>query len=336
MKALTWERLTNITKTAKPYRGTTNRFPIGDRRHNTKDFIAEERNGENVYVIRYGFTWKEHEHTKEEYLKNQGKISERNWNGEIKYVSYTTHPRELGIVRSDNTFEFTSKYYGQGDNMILSNWSRGYFMRSSRHGGMIYNERGSNIFHPIFHGMRVDCDTMLPHADSNYQVVGKRVSRKDAKEFLKRYADFYQINEVMLKTMEYKGYMETANDVIISLDVQMDNWSLGQENREKLIEFAEKSINEAPLDAGIAFCLAYDVQNIYNRVRAFNGNGSSYYNREVELEVIFANLKRKLNKELYKRNPSVMKLTEYIPNEPYPPSEWGVDVYVNGKEVEQL
>lgn len=334
MKALTWERLTNITKTAKPYRGTTNRYPIGDRRHNTKDFIVEERNGEQVYVIRYGFSWREHEHTKEEFLANPSTIHERNSNGVSKYFSYKSIPRELGIVRSDNTFEFTKRGYGQGDNMILSSWSRGYFMRSSRHGGMIY--RDNDVFHPIFAGMRVNCDTMLPHESCQYKVVGKRVSRKDAKDFLKRYADFYQVNEVMLKTMEYKGYMETANDVIISLDIGTDSWGLDTNDRKKLMNYAESCINSAPLDAGVAFCLAHDVLNLYNRVRAFNGNGYSYYNQEVELEVIFSNLKRKLNKELYKANPSVMKLTEYVPNEPYPPSEWGVDVYVDGKEVEQL
>lgn len=336
MKALTWERLTNIKNTVKPYRGTTNRFPIGDRRHNTKDFIVEEHNGEQVYVIRYGFSWKSYEHTKEEYLASPSTIHERNHNGVITYESYKTIPRVLGIVRSDNTFEFTNGYYGQGDNMILSNWSAGYFMRSSRHGGMVYMNRSQNVFHPIFKGMRLDCDTMLPHEDSKYQVVGKRVSRKDAKDFLKRYTDFYQVNEVMLKTMEWNGYMDTTKDIMNVLGITTDNWSLSSEERDKLIKYADENLDSASLDAGIAFALAYDVQNLYSRYRAFNGNASSYYNREVDLEVIFANLKRKLNKELYKRNPSVMKLTEYVPNEPYPPSEWGVEVLVNGKEVEQL
>jgi hypothetical protein len=334
MKALTWERLTNIKNTVKPYRGTTNRFPIADRRHNHKDFVLEERNGEQVYVIRYGYSWKEHEHTKEEYLKSPSTIHERTHTGLTKYVSYTRIPSEIGIVRSDNTFEFTSMYYGQGDNIIMSSWSRGYFMRSSRHGGMIY--KGNDVFHPIFKGMRVDCDTMMPHESSKYQVVGKRISRKDAKEFLTRYADFYQVNEVMLKTMEWKGFMETAVEVMAENSVGTDHWSLTSDERDKLVKFADENLNDAPLDAGIAFCLAYDVQNLYNRVRSFNGGGSSYYNREVELEVIFANLKRKLNKELYKRNPSVMKLTEYEPNKLYPPSEWGVDIFVNGVEVEQL
>jgi hypothetical protein len=335
MRALTWERLTNIKDTVKPYRGTTNRFPVADRRHNHKDFITEERNGESVYVVRYGYSWKSYEHTKEEWLANQGTIHERNNNGTITYESYKTIPRELGIVRPDNTFEFTNRNYGQGDNIIMSNWSSGYFFRSSRHGGMVY--RGNDIFHPIFEGMRVDCTTMMPHKDSQYQVVGKRVSRKDAKDFLSRYTDFYKINEVMLKAMDWNGYMESMGDVMKSLAIGVDSWSLCSDERDKLIKFADENLNTAPLDAGIAFALAYEVQNLYNRYRAFaNPSNNSYYNREVELDIVFGNLKRKLNKELYKRNPSVMKLTEYTPNEAYPPSEWGVDIFVNGKEVEQL
>jgi hypothetical protein len=177
---------------------------------------------------------------------------------------------------------------------------------------------------------------MVPHKDSQYQVTGKRVSRKDAKEFLSRYTDFYQVNEVMLKTMEWKGYMETAVDVMKSLDLTTENWGLMQDEKDKLIKFADENLNTCPLDAGIAFILAYDVMNTYSRVRAFSGVSNSYYNQAVELDVLFANMKRKLNKELYKRNPSVMKLTEYVPNEAYPPSEWGIDIFVNGKEVEQL
>jgi hypothetical protein len=336
MKALEWSRLTEITKTQKPYRGTTNRFPIGDRRHNTKDFVSEERNGEQVYSVRYGHTYKRHEHTKEEWQANQGTIHKReDYEGNIFYESYSSIPRELGIVRSDNTFEFTSAYYGQGDNQIMSNWARGWFLRSSRHGGMIY--RTNDVLHPIFKGMRVYCETMMPHESSQYQVVGKRVSRKDAKEFLSRYTDFYKINEVMLKAMDWKGYMETMADVLKPLGITTENWGLMQDEKDKLIKFAEENLNTSPLDAGIAYALAYEVQNIYSRYRAFfDPNGSSYYNRAVELDVVFSNLKRKLNKELYKKNPSVMKLTEYEPNKPYPPSEWGVDITVNGKEVEQL
>ena len=90
MKALEWDRLTNISKTVKPYRGTTNRFPIDKRTHNTKCFYVEERNGEQVYVITYGFRHNEHYHTKEEYEANKGKIHCREWETDEcqKYVTY--------------------------------------------------------------------------------------------------------------------------------------------------------------------------------------------------------------------------------------------------------
>ena len=55
----------------------------------------------------------------------------------------------------------------------------------------------------------------------------------------------------------------------------------------------------------------------------------------MELESIFINLKRKLNTELYRKNPTVMKQIEYEMGSLYPASQWGIDIYVDGKEVEQ-
>jgi len=336
MKALEWDRLTNISKTVKPYRGTTNRFPIDKRTHNTKCFYVEERNGEQVYVITYGFRHNEHYHTKEEYEANKGKIHCREWETDEcqKYVTYSPVPRELGIVRSDNTFEFTAPYYGQGDNQIMSMWSRGYFSRSSRHGGMVYGERGS-LFHPIFKGMRINCNTMMPAEGSEYKVVGKRVSRKDAKEFLSGYDDFYKVNEVMFKAMEYKNFMDTVADVAEQVNAKFDSWCLDSDVRRNLYKFFEDNKDTAPLDACCAFVLADDIQNMYRRVREHVKQQASYRMEDLELQNLFDNVKRRLNKELYRKNPQCMKLTEYTPYQYYAPSEWGVEVYVNGNEVEQ-
>jgi hypothetical protein len=176
---------------------------------------------------------------------------------------------------------------------------------------------------------------MQPHKDSIYQVVGKRVNRKEGKEFLKRYEDFYKVNEVMLKAMDYKSYMETAHDIASSLEIPTDRWRPYNEDHEKLITYAESCINSAPLDAGVAFALAYEVKDVWSRLRAFTGAGNNYYSREVELESIFTNLKRKLNNELYRKNPTVMNLVEHQMGSLYPASQWGIDIYVNGKEVEQ-
>ena len=339
MRALEWNRLTEITKTQKPYRGTTNRFPIGKRTHNTKCFYLEERNGEKVYVITYGHSHKAHIHTEEEYKANPSVIHHREWADEgQKYVSYTPIPCEIGIVRSDNTFEFTGTNYGQGDNMLLSQWSMGTFFRSSRHGGMVYRQNYSDpLFHPIFKGMRVYCDDMKVHESSEYTLTGRRVSRKDANEFLKQYEDFYTINETMFKAMEWKSFMDTVLDVSSQMGIDYEkNWYMANEDKCRLLEFANKSLNDAPLDSCVCFLLAYDIKNMYANARG-NANPSkgNYYAREHQLDVLFSNLKRKLNKELYSKNPTVMKPIEHEAGKYYPPSEWGVEVYVDGKEVEQ-
>jgi hypothetical protein len=338
MLALSWNRLTGITETQKPYRGTTNRYPVGSRTQNTKNFYVDEIDGEKVYRITYGTHHIEHYVTKEVYEADTDKYHERTWETDEakRYCFYKPVPNQLGVVRSDNTFEFTSKHgYGQGHNSVISSWSQGFFYCSSRHGGMVYRDNSRGIFHPIFKGMRIQIDTMQPHKDSVYKAVGKRVNRKEGKEFLKRYEDFYKINEVMLKAMDYKAYMEVACDVVSSLEIATDKWGLYEEDRKKLITYAESCVNDAPLDAGVAFALAYDIKDVWSRVRAFTGAGSSYYSREIELESIFINLKRKLNNALYRDNPTVMNLIEYQMGSLYPASQWGIDIYVDGKEVEQ-
>jgi len=346
MRALHWDRLTEIKNTQMPYRGTTNRYPIADRKHNTKCFYVEERGDETVYVVTYGYRYQEVFRTEEEYKKDQNNKKQniflRDWEKDEtkKYVSYIHFPRELGIIRSDNTFEFTSEYYGQGDNILMSRWSRGWFFRSSRYGGMVYKEGMNDIFHPIFEGMRVNLDTMMPHESSIYKVTGKRVNRKDAKQFLSKYADFYKINEVMFKTIDWKTLMDTAVDTVKSLANQDEliNFYLSKETKDNMIAWADKNINVAPLDSALAFAVAHDIGNMYRRVRSStldNGYTSVYGNAEIDPMYIYSSIKRKLNKELYKRHDEVMKPVEYTMGKRFPQSEWGLTITVDGKEVEQ-
>lgn len=343
MLGLSWNRLTDITKNEKPYRGTHNRYPVANRRHNTKCFYVEELNGEPVYRVTYGHSHVSFDATEEEYKANPDKIRKRVDNdGTATYTRYEVQPCTLGIVRSDNTFQFTgSRYsYGQGSNQIMTSWSKGVFYQSSRHGGMVYREGyrwdgGITVFHPIFEGMRLHIDTMKPHESSVYQVVGKKVNRKLGNEFLKRYESFYSVNEAMLKTMEEKGFMETAVDVV-KPHINEDNlsWWMSAEQKKSLQKFAEENIDVAPLDAGIAFMCVYDIHNLFRRVRSAMKN-ERYWGSDIEPANYFMNLKRKLNKELYRSHPEVMTLIEHDMGCLYPASDWGVDIYVNGKEVQQ-
>jgi len=343
MLGLSWNRLTDITKNEKPYRGTNNRYPVANRKHNTKCFYVEELNGERVYRVTYGFSHHHIESTAEEYNANPDKIRRYvHDDGTATYSRYETHPSTLGIVRSDNTFEFTGSYYGQGDNQIMTSWSKGLLYQSTRHGGMVYREghprsygNGITLFHPIFKNMRLHIDTMKPHESSIYKVVGKKVNRKVGNEFLKRYETFYSVNEAMLKTMEWKGFLETAIDVVKPFIDDTDNrWWMSAEQKEGLLKFANENIDVAPLDAGVAFMCAYEIHNLYRRVRSAMED-QKYWGSDTDPASYYANLKRKLNKELYRTHPEVMTLVEHDMGCPYPASEWGIDIYVNGKEVQQ-
>jgi hypothetical protein len=175
---------------------------------------------------------------------------------------------------------------------------------------------------------------MLVHHSSKYVVTGYRVNRSKAKDFLARYADFYKVSEVMLKTMQSKDIVETARSLIDENGIERKGWwSMTEADRNKLICRADRLLNDAPLDAALMFGIAYDVHKL-SAVSLCDDN-SWYANTEIDGEILFSNLKRKINKELYRKHREVFDAVEYQPNYAYPPSEWGVTITVNGVEVEQ-
>jgi hypothetical protein len=146
MQGLNYTRLNSISNSVSPYRGSVNRFPIGSRRHNTKYFLVREEDGQRVFDIVHGQRWKHITLTKTEHdnLAKQGSPKLRSYqhgDGTWEYYTYEVSPNILGVVRPDNTFEFTSTSYGQGDRGILSTYGHGELSTNSRMGGMIWTGR---------------------------------------------------------------------------------------------------------------------------------------------------------------------------------------------------
>ncbi len=341
MQFINYKRLTEITKTVKPYRGSTNRFPISYRTQNHKCFYVEKEGDDTIYRITYGFSGKEFPVTKEEYINagvqgvtNYHEISWRDDTDPMKYVRYETHPREIGIVRPDNSFEFTASYYGQGDNTIMSGWCNGYFFRSSRHGGMVFTASRDGVFHPIYKGMRLDCDTM--QALTPYQVTGQRVMRKVAKDFLKQYVDFYKISDAMMKSMRSEDFIDMTYELLEDLGAVRDGGGWGVSiDTSNLHNEAQNRLSTSPLDSAMLYCVAHDVMNVRRRVSYHKSSNNYYGGHPLELESVYDAMRRKLNKEIFRNNPSVMKPIEYEMGKRYPASDWGVTITVDGKEVEQ-
>lgn len=339
MRALNYTRLNSISNSVTPYRGSLNRFPIGNRRHNSKYFLIRDEDGQRVFDVVYGQTWSFDDISKDEFEALEKKGFPRlqkymNVDDNYVYRKYETLPNILGVVRSDNTFEFTGARFGQGERGILSDYSDGYFCTDSRRGGMIWWGRkvadGSRKVIPVYQGLRINCETMQPIKPIT--VIGRKVDRKVGKSILAEYADFYTTTEVMTKAMDYEVFVKTMAEV---LDEHMVGANIHRHYKE-FITKAKPLINTAPLDAAMLYMYAWDVGSMRWNVRRYVDSKMTRYSASEDTpHTMFLNLKRRLNKEIYKTHDSVFKKIEYTDCEFYPPSEWGYTVMVDGLEVQQ-
>ena len=343
MQGLNYTRLNGISNSVSPYRGSVNRFPIASRRHNTKYFLVRNDEGERVFDIVHGTRWKHITLTKQEHDEfaklgiprlNSYQAHDNTW----EYYRYEVYPNILGVVRPDNTFEFTANNYGQGDRGILSTYGHGELSTNSRMGGMIWmGAQGGKLRNdktrgaiPIYKGLRVDCETMQP--TKPITVIGRKVDRKVGKDLLAGYTNFYATTEVMTKAMDYEVFVKTMTEVL--------NEHMGEINSNTdWSEFARKGkevIHTAPLDAAMLYIYAWDIGNMRWNLRRFVDSQMSRYSAHEDTpHTMFLNLKRRLNKEIYKAHEKVFKKVEYVDGEMYPPSEWGYTVMVDGVEVKQ-
>jgi hypothetical protein len=359
-------RIKRIMANDKPYRGNDNRFPLASRTHRHKYFLVDELNGETIYRIIYGeirsheeLTSAEYAELKKQKLPSNEKLSDQSYTistGEKteRYYKIISKPNELGIVREDNTFEYTGNHFNQGDNIFMSSMLCVDQRTSSPHGGLIMcmrsrgyrlNAEEVDTMIPIFKGLRIYLDTFKPHESCDYKVTSHKVSRKNGKEFLKRYEDFYKISESMMKSMQYEHFLGLAYEIIMEegdyTHEVYETYYISSSMEKKLIDLAYKNLNDKPIDALIMFATAYDIDRFWDRLRNYasrlkDKQRASYnWTGDLELDKFFLTIKRRLNKEVYKANPSVMKVVEHEQGKYYPPSAWGIQVTVNGNEVEQ-
>jgi hypothetical protein len=200
-------------------------------------------------------------------------------------------------------------------------------------GGMIWVGRlhgnGERGAYPIYKGMRVNCESMQP--TKPITVVGRKVDRKVGKDLLAGYASFYATTEVMTKAMDYEVFVRTMGDVMndhMGGDIAQDHTVYSAK--------AEEIMETAPLDAAMLYMMGWDIGGMrWNLRRFLDTNFSRYSAHEDTPHTMFLNLKRRLNKEIYKAHEQVFKKVEYVNGEMYPPSEWGYTVMVDGQEIKQ-
>jgi len=325
MRGFDYKRLEQITKVEKPFRGTTNRFPLGSRKHNLKNFYVREENGVEVFDVTCGTNWQSISITKEEYDERKAKggrnIHEYTSSVPHEYMRFENPVHILGTSRPDGFFEFNAEGnypYGQGEKKFLSDFSAGWFNSDSRRGGMIWtqgNYMGVKRIMPIYKGMKLSTDDRMTSKDE-YVVIGKKVDRKVGKEVLAGYEHFYKVSETMCKAMDRDVFLRTAKEV------------LEEHKHGKEFEAADALRDQAPLDAMILYAVAMDVGRIQQQIL------HPQWGHTEPIEV-FENLKRNMNNRIYKEHREVFKDIRYGMDEVYPPSVWGYEIEVNGEIVQQ-
>jgi hypothetical protein len=328
-KLTAYQQLTDITKIQKPYRMSTNRYPLYHRTQNTKYFLAQERNDAIEYDIVYGVRHVWEELTEEEFnleklenpndktlkwyqipqykLKNDGVTRE--------FGRFSQQLNVLGTVYPDNTFKFVKDSYNQGDRLLLNNMLKCELCLDTRRGGMTYQKWHSStefVFHPIYKNFILDLSTS--DAVVPYEVTSFKVNRKESKKLLQKYEDFFKVTEVMCKAITPEMFSQTGVEIFAEIR---------QNTAEENYLLAELLVNTSPMDALFTYAAAFKVRAIYH-LEYYSGNR----NAELSPDEVFQAVKRNLKDRLYKANPQIFKTVSHPMGGRYPPSVWGNRVHI--------
>ena len=353
---LDYARLERVTQGEKPYRGTTNRYPLEERRYAEKCFKEETLNGEKVYRVYRDSCYEAKFITIEEY-NAMPKAKQKRVHPDAqdrpdelrRYKMYERTPCEVGIVYPDNSFEFTAKFdWGipQGLKMAMSyNWLNSVTLRtSSKHGGALLSGGGVvgnnyRFTHPMFNGLRVYVNTLELHESCSYEVLGYKTNNKAVKAVFEPYKESFTVADVMFRNMRDEDIIEMVKEV--TPEGLTSSYSYHNYLEERKAEYdiilnnhvEELAVN--PLLSTLGLASLGNVNKIREHVRwAINYSRPTLtgLNRATLVANTAKAFKHKLCRE--DRDTLLVKVA-YKPTEKFPASIWGNEVRVTGILVEQ-
>lgn len=342
---LDYARLERITTVEKPYRGSTNRYPIESRKYSHKCFYEEMIDGEKVYKIAYGKSWTSISITQEQYKLESGKNNRVYKRGHNDYIKYIGEVNIVGVVYPDRSFEFLAndQNYGVGQGLkihINGGWLPyiGYIRSSKKHGGVVISRRGSNrtdeILHPVFKGLRIYTDTFETHPKCQYKVVGYKTVIKNVREAMKPYEEAFKVADVMFRNMEINSILDIAEELHKDCDKPSYTHPSNDYKIDNELIRLSSELSTQPLDTAINMAWEYNLNSIRTAVKTRSHSYYSNYNWSTTIKVhtLANNIKRKFRDALCRtNNTTLLKLVEYEAGTKYPASIWGYDVMLNNE-----
>lgn len=363
---LEYARLKEITETQKPYRKTTNRYPLSYRNHTGKCFFVETgADGQPEYHIAYQHHRKNKYLTEAEMLEIKEKQgwfgTENSVDGDdrtevTRYYVYEKIWNIIGVVRADNTFEFTQDYsLHQGTRYFLTQFfgkgkeqgvSHAGVVSSIRHGGACYFEYMPDGHHkghptwtkykasmviPLFKGQKIDLGSN--RSVLNYQVQLPKVDRKRSKEVLSKYSEGLKFTQAMFKTMSSEVFCSELEDVFTEIYGEegcpdRPTWpSYGVTDRA--LSWAKEQLDTDFFKSVYAYMMGNRIGNAWYVGRGeSNNNYSQNYHPNSYYQQAVNQLKRE-----FKKAHDTFKYKTIEQNEAYPSNAWGVKVLVDGSEA---
>lgn len=344
---INYDSLTKIVASQKPYRGRPNHYPTHGnsyRRHSHKFFKPDVINSDIVYRINYGNTWNRINCTEDEakLLEKLGKqvqytddfvfnevTQKHETTGKREYFYYEVVPSELGIVHSDNTFEFTHESnLGQGARYYLNDYCFDYtrVYTDCRKGGVILDHK-----YPLFKGLRINLDTMRPAENQELELFKTVVNRSAAKELYAPYKEMLSVSKVMFSQMSDEVFTASLKDVLNDHKIVWE-WDDEEGHNRKftsgkdIVKIADKLREEGSyFDSAMLYGYGYDLNGVTWRVR----HGWGYHSNKTA----FMNMDKSLRKIIYQHR----KPFDLIPIEfgSGSTSQWGFAIKHNGLFVSQ-
>lgn len=335
-----YEEFLDILKNVKPYRGT-NEYPFWKRTQRYKYFIPREVNGKIEFDIHYGNRYSNMEISDAQYQKLSAEQQldwTQNTHGVPSWYKLMTHKNKLLTLRDDNTVEFTHEnWLHQGERGYLSDIIGGWVHSDVKRGGVIWshNRNGNKLQLPIFHGLRVNPYTLEVHPDSKYEIIHRRIDRKESKQLLDKYSDMFKLLDVMFKTMDRPTFIMQAQSIAQEHNLLRDSGPSSYAYIDMLESIkVEEELYKKITDDPVAYFIVKSISDNYQiRNAVTSGYFSSWYYAQ-PLDIYSQTRKNVVNK-LYKEHDTFKKVS--IPCEQLyiPTSVWGIEILVNGEPVNQ-
>jgi hypothetical protein len=199
---VTYQSLAHRAKHLPPYASTTNVFPLGQREYSHRHYRVNDDGTFDIYLGNRGVVDK---------VLAGDHLCEKN---SEQMESYVFRSR-IARIHPDNSIEFFHTRNGQSDLLVYNAMIRGaHIGRNVKHGGAVmYFGEGKKNAHPLFHGLRINLNDLSVHKSTEYVTYLPTLIRKEAKEYMKQFDEFYKTFHVLLEPLPFEAYPEIIVDL---------------------------------------------------------------------------------------------------------------------------